>query len=45
MHIDDFCKLYSLTMNNLGCYYKKVYKPNVALKYMKQALEKEEESN
>ena len=45
MHVDDFCKLYSLTMNNLGCYYKKVFKPNVALKYMKQALEKEEESN
>lgn len=44
LHFDDFCKLYSLTMNNLGCYYKKVAKPNVGLKYMKQALEKEEES-
>ena len=34
----DFSKLYSLTMNNLGCYYKKMYKPNVALKYMQWAL-------
>jgi hypothetical protein len=44
MHKDDFNKLFSLTMNNLGCYYKKMFKPNVALKYMKQALENEEES-
>lgn len=35
---DDYYKLYSLTMNNLGCYYKKIFKPNVALKYLKLAL-------
>jgi tetratricopeptide (TPR) repeat protein len=45
-HLDgsDSSKLYALTMNNLGCYYKKISKPNVALRYMKQALEREEES-
>jgi len=35
---DEYYKLYSLTMNNLGCYYKKIFKPNVALKYLKMAL-------
>jgi tetratricopeptide (TPR) repeat protein len=28
----------SLTLNNFGCYYKKVGKPNVALSYMLKAL-------
>ena len=41
MHQSDHEKLYSLTINNLGCYYKKVFKPNVALKYLKQALKNE----
>jgi len=41
---DEYYKLYSLTMNNLGCYYKKVFKPNVALKYLKDALKNEIES-
>jgi len=31
-------KLFSLTLNNFGCYYKKVRKPNAALKYLKAAL-------
>ena len=30
----DKKRLFALTMNNMGCYYKKVSKPNVALKYM-----------
>jgi hypothetical protein len=41
---DEYFKLYSLTMNNLGCYYKKIEKPNVALKYLKRALQNEIES-
>ena len=36
--LDERKKLYALTMNNLGCYYKKLAKPNVALKYMGEAL-------
>ena len=28
-----------ITLNNIGCYYKKDNKPNVALKYLKKALE------
>ena len=36
--LDDRRKIYALTMNNLGCYYKKIKKPNVALKYMVAAL-------
>lgn len=35
----DRKRLFALTMNNLGCYYKKIHKPNVALKYMQLALE------
>jgi hypothetical protein len=31
-------KLFSLTLNNFGCYYKKQSKPNAALKYLKAAL-------
>ena len=31
-------KLFSLTLNNLGCYYKNQNKPNAALKYLKAAL-------
>ena len=31
-------KLFSLTLNNFGCYYKKQRKPNSALKYLKAAL-------
>lgn len=37
-------KLYSLTMNNLGCYYIRISKPNVALNYMKKALKNDVES-
>jgi len=33
----------ALTFNNLGCYYKKASKPNVALKYMKAALKLEKD--
>jgi tetratricopeptide (TPR) repeat protein len=32
-------KLLSLTLNNLGCYYKKMEKPNVALQYLKHSLD------
>ena len=38
---DNYNKLYILTMNNIGCYYKKVFQPNVALKYLKKALNNE----
>lgn len=38
---EEYYKLYSLTMNNLGCYYKKIFKPNVALTYLKLALKNE----
>ena len=31
-------KLFSLTLNNFGCYYKRQYKPNSALKYLQAAL-------
>ena len=31
IHKDDRHKLIALTLNNLGCYYKRVKKPNVAL--------------
>ena len=41
---DEYYKLFSLTMNNLGCYYKKIFKPNVALKYLKNALKNEIDS-
>jgi hypothetical protein len=32
----------ALTMNNLGCFYKKRNKPNVALNYLQAALQIEE---
>ena len=35
---DDRNKISALTMNNTGCYYKKVGNPNVALRYMLAAL-------
>lgn len=38
---DSYNKLYILTMNNIGCYYKKVFQPNVALQYLKKALNNE----
>lgn len=44
IHKDDRCKLIALTLNNLGCYYKRANKPNVALRYMKSALKSEERS-
>jgi hypothetical protein len=31
-------RMESLTLNNIGCYYKKIGKPNVALSYMYKAL-------
>jgi tetratricopeptide (TPR) repeat protein len=34
-------RLLSLTFNNLGCYYKKKEKPNVALFYLNKSLELE----
>jgi len=36
-------QLHALTLNNLGCAYKKDRKPNVALNYMTQALKLEQE--
>ena len=30
--------LQAITLNNFGCYYKKINKPNSALIYLKQAL-------
>jgi len=36
--------LLGITYNNLGCYYKKRNKPNVALKYLEQALNIEMET-
>lgn len=38
-------KLFSITFNNLGCYYKKNKKPLVALSYLQKALELEIEIN
>ncbi|TNV83578.1 hypothetical protein FGO68_gene3926 [Halteria grandinella] len=38
LNYEQMTKLYSLTMNNMGCYYKKIQRPNVALKYMMKAL-------
>lgn len=35
-------RLLSLTFNNMGCYYKKQEKPNVALFYLKSSLEIEQ---
>ena len=34
-------KVQTLTLNNLGCYYKKVNKPYAALKHLNNALELE----
>lgn len=34
-------KLHGITLNNFGCFYKRINKPNVALKFLKQACEKE----
>lgn len=36
--------LLGITYNNLGCYYKKRNKPNVALRYIEQALNIEMET-
>ena len=35
---EDHKKLMALTYNNLGCYYKRSLKPNVALRYMNNSL-------
>lgn len=35
-------QLFALTLNNFGCYYKKVRKPRVALNYMSMALKIEQ---
>lgn len=37
-------RLMCITLNNLGCYYKRRRQPNVALNYIKQALELEIEN-
>src|SRR5574343_1533119 len=34
-------KLLGITLNNFGCFYKRIHKPNVALKYLSKAVEKE----
>lgn len=41
IHKDDRSKLMALTLNNLGCYYKRINKPNVSLRYMSSALKEE----
>lgn len=41
LYHEDQRKLMALTSNNLGCYYKRCKKPNVALRYMHNALELE----
>lgn len=41
IHQDDRSKLRALTLNNLGCYYKRISKPNVSLRYMSAALAEE----
>jgi len=41
IHHEDRKKLMGLTCNNLGCYYKRCKKPNVALRYMHNALDLE----
>ena len=43
LNIDDerLNKLLAITLNNIGCYYRRIDKPNVALKYLKKALEVE----
>lgn len=35
-------KLEGITLNNLGCFYKRTKKPNVALRYLAKACEQEE---
>ncbi|OMJ86557.1 hypothetical protein SteCoe_11911 [Stentor coeruleus] len=34
-------KLQAITLNNFGCFYKRINKPNVALNFLKKACEKE----
>lgn len=34
-------KLHGITLNNFGCFYKRINKPNVALKFLQRACEKE----
>src|SRR5574343_262215 len=34
-------KLQGITLNNFGCFYKRINKPNVALKFLQRACEKE----
>lgn len=41
----DLIQMAALTFNNLGCYYKKSEKPNVAYKYLKMALEIEKDQS
>ena len=45
IHKEDRSKLKALTLNNLGCYYKYISKPNVSLRYMSAALAEEIKSN
>lgn len=41
----DVNSLRAITLNNLGCFYKRTGKPNVALSYLKEALDKETNAN
>ena len=34
-------KLQAITLNNFGCFYKRINKPNVALRFLKKACQKE----
>ena len=38
-------KLHAVTLNNLGCYYKRINSNGVALEYLKRALEEEKDTD
>jgi tetratricopeptide (TPR) repeat protein len=44
INIPNRLKLIGITLNNLGCYYKKRKQPKVALSYLKRALEVESQT-
>lgn len=45
IHHEDRLKMLALTLNNIGCYYKKLNKPKVALWYMQDSLNVEKGTN
>ena len=38
-------KLHAVTLNNLGCYYKRINSNDIALEYLKRALEEEKDTD